>query len=78
MVKERKLRPAERLANRIGYMGSAFIMLSPYLIEVGNVGYFTYITGALLSIPQVWIGKQWNVVIVNINLLIGYGIKFFI
>lgn len=77
MVVERKLKPMERIANRLGYMGSAFIMMSPYLITYDKVGFITYVTGALLSIPQVWIGKQWNVVIVNFNLLIGYGSKIF-
>ena len=77
LVKQRKLSPMERIANRLGYMGSGFIMSSPYLIEYDNVGYITYTLGALLSIPQVWIGKQWNVVIVNINLLIGYGTRLF-
>ena len=77
MVLERRLNPVERIANRLGYMGSAFIMMSPYLITEGNTGFITYIIGALLSIPQVWVGKQWNVVILNINLLIGYGSKLF-
>lgn len=77
LVKQRKLSPIERIANRLGYMGSGFIMLSPYLITYGNIGFITYTIGAILSIPQVWVGKQWNVVIVNINLLIGYGSRLF-
>lgn len=77
MVKQRKLSPVERIANRLGYMGSGFIMMSPYLITYDKVGYVTYTIGALLSIPQIWVGKQWNVVIVNINLLIGYGTRLF-
>ena len=77
MVKERRLTPVERLANRAGYMGSAFIMLSPYLLPYDGIGAYTYLLGAVLSIPQVWIAKQWNIVIVNFNLLIGYGIYIF-
>ena len=77
LVKERRLSPIERIANRLGYMGSTFIMVSPYLIDNGNLGYITYCLGALLTIPQVWIAKQWNIVILNINLLIGYGPKLF-
>ena len=77
MVKERRLSPVERLANRAGYMGSAFIMLSPYLLPYDGIGAYTYLLGAILSIPQVWIAKQWNIVIVNFNLLIGYGIYIF-
>lgn len=73
LVKQRRLTPAERLGNRLGYMGTAFIMMSPYLLPYDNMGAYTYIIGALLSLPQVWLAKQWNLVIVNFNLLIGYG-----
>lgn len=77
LVKERKLSPAERLSSRLGYMGSAFIMLSPYLLSYGNLGALTYIAGGLLLTPQVWIAKQWNLVIININLVIGYLIYLY-
>ena len=76
MVKERRLTPMERIGNRMGYMGSAFIMMSPYLLPVG-IGGYTYLTGALLSLPQVWLAKQWNLVAINVNLLIGYGLYIF-
>lgn len=77
LVKERRLTPLERLANRLGYMGAAFIMMSPYLLPYGNVGVATYIIGGLLTIPQVWQAKQWNLVIVNLNVIIGYIIYYF-
>jgi len=73
LVHQRKLSPQERIANRLGYMGSAFIMMSPYLLPVG-IGGYTYLLGALCSLPQVWLAKHWNLVIVNLNLLIGYGL----
>jgi hypothetical protein len=74
LVQERKLTPIERLSNRTGYMGSAFIMMSPYLLSVDNIGAYTYIIGAVLTLPQVWVAKQWNIVALNINLLVGYGL----
>jgi len=77
LVQSRKLTPIERLGNRLGYMGSAFIMLSPYLLPYDNMGAYTYLIGAVLSLPQVWIAKQWNLVIINLNLLIGYGLYIF-
>lgn len=77
LVKQRKLTAAERLGNRLGYMGSAFIMMSPYLLPYDNIGAYTYLTGAMLSLPQVWIAKQWNLVIINLNLLVGYGLYIF-
>jgi len=72
LVKDKKLSPKERLSNRIGYMGSAFIMLSPYLLKYDNIGAITYIIGALLLTPQVFLAKQWNIVILNLNIIIGY------
>lgn len=77
LVLQRKLSPVEKIANRLGYMGTGFIMSSPYLLPYDNIGAYTYITGALLSIPQVFIAKQWNLVIVNLNLLVGYGAYLF-
>lgn len=73
MVHQRSLSPMERLGNRLGYMGSAFIMVSPYLLPYG-IGGYTYLAGAVCSLPQVWIAKQWNLVAINFNLLIGYGL----
>ena len=74
LVQSRKLTPIERLSNRVGYMGSAFIMMSPYLLSVDNIGAYTYMIGAVLTLPQVWVAKQWNIVALNINLLVGYGL----
>jgi len=77
LVHQRQLTPVERLGNRLGYMGTAFIMMSPYLLKYDNLGAYTYLIGAVLSLPQVWIAKQWNLVIVNLNLLVGYGLFIF-
>ena len=77
LVKEKKLTPLERLCNRMGYMGTGFIMMSPYLLPYDSLGAYTYVLGGFLSIPQVWIAKQWNLVAVNTNLLLGYGIYIF-
>lgn len=74
LVLERKLTPVERMANRLGYMGSAFIMVSPYLLPYDNIGAYTYLVGAVLSVPQTITLKAWNIFIININLLIGYGV----
>lgn len=76
LVKERKLSPLERLSNRLGYMGAGFIMISPYLLP-DSIGAITYIAGGILAIPQVWIAKQWNLVIVNLNVTIGYLIYLY-
>ena len=67
LVKNRRLSPKERLANRLGYFGTAFIMISPYLLPYGNIGAITYVIGGIVCIPQVWVAKQWNLVLVNLN-----------
>lgn len=72
LVKDRRLTAKERIANRLGYMGTAFIMISPYLLPYGNIGAITYIIGGIVSTPQVWVAKQWNLVAVNLNVMIGY------
>jgi hypothetical protein len=77
LVIDRRLSPIERMGNRLGYMGSAFIMLSPYLLSYDNLGAYTYLIGAILSLPQVWLAKQWNLVIINLNILVGYGFYIF-
>lgn len=77
LVQERRLTPVERLANRSGYMGSGFLMISPYLLPYDGLGAYTYLIGAALAMPQVWVAKQWNIVALNFNLLIGYGIYIY-
>jgi len=74
LVHDRRLDPVEKLANRLGYMGTAFLILSPYLVPYGTIGGVTYVIGAVLSTPQVWVSKHWNIVLLNFNLLVGYGI----
>ena len=72
LVFDRRLTAKERIANRLGYMGTAFIMLSPYLLSYGDIGAITYVIGGIICIPQVWVAKQWNLVAVNINVSVGY------
>jgi len=71
-VKQRKLSPLERLSNRLGYMGTSFIVISTHILSYDLLGAYTYIIGGLLSMPQVFVAKQWNLVLVNINVTLGY------
>lgn len=77
LIHDRRLTAKERIANRLGYMGTAFIMMSPYLLSYGDIGAVTYIIGGVLSIPQVFVAKQWNLVAVNLNVTIGYLIYLY-
>jgi hypothetical protein len=74
-VKQRKLTPVERLSNRLGYMGTAFMMMSPHLLP-DQIGMVTYIIAGVISIPQVFVAKQWNLVLVNLNVAIAYTILY--
>jgi hypothetical protein len=74
LVVDRRLDPVERMSNRLGYMGSAFLMISPYLLPYDNIGAYTYLVGAILSVPQTITLKAWNIFIINLNLLVGYGV----
>ena len=76
LVKDRRLSAIERISNRLGYMGAAFIMISPYLLP-DLIGGITYVIGGILAIPQVWVAKQWNLVIVNLNVTFGYLIYLY-
>ena len=72
LVKTRRLTPLEKISQRLGYMGTAFIMISPYLIKYDSMGAITYVLGGVLSLPQVFVAKQWNIVAVNLNVILGY------
>ena len=72
LVKDRRLTVNERLSGRRGYMGTAFIMIGPYILSYGNLGAVSYIIGGVLCTPQVIVAKQWNLVAVNVNVIIGY------
>ena len=77
LVQDRRLTATERIANRLGYMGTAFIMMSPHLLSYGTIGGVTYVIGGILSMPQVFVAKQWNLVAVNVNVTIGYLIYLY-
>tara|TARA_R110001599_G_scaffold7150_1_gene35218 strand:+ start:1625 stop:1894 length:270 start_codon:yes stop_codon:yes gene_type:complete len=71
LVKERRLTPLERLANRVGYMGTGFFITAPHLLPQDS-GMVAYIFAGLLSLPQVFVAKQWNLVLVNLNVMMAY------
>ena len=71
LVKERRLTPLERLSNRLGYMGTGFFVTAPHLLPQSS-GMVVYILAGLLSLPQVFVAKQWNLVLVNLNVMFAY------
>jgi len=75
LVKERRLTPLERLSNRLGYMGTGFFITAPHLLPQSS-GMVVYIFAGLLSLPQVFVAKQWNLVLVNLNVIMAYFILY--
>ena len=57
-------------------MGTAFMMMSPHILP-DQTGMITYIIAGVISIPQVFVAKQWNLVAVNLNVAIAYAILYF-
>ena len=72
LVRPKRLKPTERLASRIGYMGAGFLIAAHWTIEPKF-----YIAGFCCVLVQVASRKQWNLVALNINGLIAW-IKHFI
>jgi hypothetical protein len=56
-------------------MGTAFMMMSPHILP-DQMGMVTYIIAGVISIPQVFVAKQWNLVAVNLNVAIAYTILY--
>ena len=42
LVKDRRITARERIAQRLGYMGTGFIMLGPYILSAGDRSYNLY------------------------------------
>lgn len=75
--KKRKLTPVEKYSIRLGYFSSAFIILAPHLLENGDMGYLVYVLGGVFGLPQVLVAKQWNIVLINLNVVIAYSLLLF-
>lgn len=63
----KKIPVEQKIASRIGYMGSGFLIAAQWTIEP-----YLYIVGFLFVIVQVIYRKQWNLVVLNINGLIAW------
>lgn len=76
LVHNRKLSAVERIANRLGYMGTGFFVTAPHMLP-DTPGVVIYFMAGLFSLPQVFVAKQWNLVVVNLNVMMAYAILFF-
>ena len=66
-MQRRRLKPEERLAIRIGYMGSGFLIAAQWTIQPE-----LYVLGFICVVVQTSYRKQWNLVALNINGLVAW------
>jgi hypothetical protein len=65
--RKHKLKPSERLATRIGYMGAGFLIAAQWTLEP-----VLYILGFVCVMIQTGSRKQWNLVALNLNGLFAW------
>lgn len=71
MVRDRRLTPAERMAARVGYMGTGFLIAGQWSVEP-----VFFILGFIMVLIQVTVRRQWNLVALQLNGLIAWTIHF--
>lgn len=71
MVRDRRLTPLERMASRVGYMGTGFLIAGQWTLEP-----LLYIFGFIMVLTQVTVRKQWNLVALQLNGLVAWTIHF--
>jgi len=67
LVRNRSLSPWEKMYERIGYMGSGFLIAAQWTISAE-----LYIAGFILVMVQTTSRRQWNLVILNLNGLVAW------
>ena len=65
--RRRQLKPLERMATRIGYMGAGFLVAAQWTLEP-----MLYIAGFICVMIQTASRKQWNLVVLNVNGLMAW------
>ena len=65
--RRRQLKPLERMATRIGYMGAGFLVAAQWTLEP-----MLYIVGFICVMIQTGSRKQWNLVALNLNGLFAW------
>jgi|TARA_R110000764_G_scaffold227452_1_gene317604 hypothetical protein len=71
IVRDRRLSPLERLATRVGYMGTGLLIAGQWTLEP-----VLFIIGFVCVILQVSVRRQWNLVVLQLNGLIAWTMHF--
>tara|TARA_B100000780_G_scaffold11375_1_gene7804 strand:- start:58 stop:303 length:246 start_codon:yes stop_codon:yes gene_type:complete len=72
LVRDRRLSPVERLATRVGYLGTGLLIAGQWTLEP-----ILFMSGFICVIIQVAARKQWNLVALQLNGLLAWTIHFF-
>ena len=64
------------MIDRLSWMGTACMLMSPYLLSY-KIGFILGAIGVLLITPPCIKNKQWNLVILNASSFIGYTLQAF-
>lgn len=65
----------KRYAIGLGWMGTACLLVAPYLLP-GDYGSLLYIAAGFLLTPQVLMAKHYNLLVLNINMIIAFTIFY--
>lgn len=65
-----------KLINSLSWLGTSLTLVGPYLIST-SAGFIPLIVGIALLTPQVYVKKQWNLVLLNVSSVIAYSIQVF-
>ena len=71
MVRDRRLSPLERIATRLGYMGTGLLIAGQWTLEP-----VLFIIGFVCVIIQVSVRRQWNLVVLQLNGLVAWTMHF--
>ena len=71
IVRDRRLSPLERLATRMGYMGTGLLIAGQWTLEP-----VLFIVGFVCVIIQVSVRRQWNLVVLQLDGLIAWTMHF--
>jgi hypothetical protein len=59
------------MSSRVGYMGAGFLMAGQWTVEP-----VLFIIGFICVLVQVFVKKQWNLVVLQLNGLMAWTIHF--
>ena len=65
-----------KLINSMSWLGTSLVLVGPYLIST-QASFIPLMVGIVLLTPQVYVKKQWNLVLLNLSSVIAYGIQVF-